>query len=288
MPLSEARSLTIFDGSTGEPVPWSDLVETAAATDVVIIGENHNHPVGLPWAAALWEDVSAAAPNAALSLEFFERDDQSRIDDYLKGLTDEATFEKRTDRKPGNYPPAHKLMVQRAKERGLPVIAANTPWEVIRYLRGKDYAALESFTSEQQRLFKIPAAPPEGRYRADFDKFAAGGHGMPSPAPAKPMSNEEKRASLDRSFRPQHLWDWTMGESIAHAADAGHHPVFHIIGRFHSDFFGGTPQAVSKMRPGTRILIVSVVDESSQILRAEDKGRADYIVYVGPSPDRGS
>jgi uncharacterized iron-regulated protein len=292
MPLAEARGLSVFDGSTGERVEWSDLIQHAAATDVVIIGENHGHPVGLPWAAALWEDVSAASPMAALSLEFFERDDQTRLDDYLKGLTDEAMFEKRADRKPGNYPASHKLMVQRAKELGRPVIAANTPWEVIRYLRGKDYETLKKLTPEQQRLFKIPESPPEGRYRADFDKlmgpFMGSSHAAPGAAAKDkpPMTEAQKQAALDTGFRPQYLWDWTMGESVARAADAGGRPVFHVIGRFHSDFFGGTPQAISKMRPGTRIVTVSVVDLTSELLRAEDRQRADYVVYVGPAPGR--
>ena len=288
--LADARKLDVFDGSTGDRVVWDDLVSQAAAMEVVIIGENHGHPVGLPWAAALWEDVSAASPIAALSLEFFERDDQSRLDDYLKGLTDEPTFEKRADRKPGNYPAWHKMMVERARERNRPVIAANAPWEVIRYMRGKDYDALKTLTPEQQRLFKIPEAPPEGRYRADFDALMGPTVGM-GHAPAKdakpppPMTEEQKKAALDRAFRPQYLWDWTMGESIVRGVEAGGRPVFHVIGRFHSDYFGGTPQAVLKMRPGTRILTVSVVDRTSGSLRAEDTGRADYVVYVGPGAE---
>jgi len=296
MPLTEARGLTVFDGNTGEKTTWSQVVEMAAATDVVIVGENHGHPVGLPWAAALWEDVSGAAPKAALSLEFFERDDQTRLDDYLKGLSDQATFEKRASRSPGNYPASHKMMVERAKALGRPVIAANTPRSIIRYLRGKDYTALEALSPEQKRLFKVPESPPEGRYRADFDKIigpTVGQHGAP-PAkgkdgkdapPPPPMTEEEKKAALDKAFRPQNLWDWTMGESIARAADAGNHPVFQVVGCFHSDYFGGTPQAVSKLRPGTRIMIVSVVSETSSVLRDEDKGRGDFVVYVGPAPE---
>ena len=285
----QARQFAVFDGATGDRVPWESLISHAAAMDVVIVGENHGHPVGLPWCATLWEDLSAAAPHSALSLEFFERDDQTRLDDYLKGLTDGPTFEKRADRKPGNYPASHKRMVERAKELGRPVIAANAPWEVIRYLRGKEYAALKSLTPEQQRLFKIPEAPPEGRYRADFDALmapmAATGHSAP-PKDGKPvpeLTPEQKQAALDRAFRPQYLWDWTMGESIAKAADSNR-PVFHVIGRVHSDFFGGTPQAILKMRPGTRILTISVVDSDGSGLGETDVGRADYVVYVGPAP----
>lgn len=289
MPSAEARGLAVFDGETGKRVAWGEIINHAAAVDAVIIGENHGHPVGLPWAAALWEDISAASPNAALSMEFFERDDQSRLDDYLKGLTDEATFEKRTERKAGNYPPSHRAMVTRAKELGRPVIAANAPWEVIRFLRGKEYEALRQLTAEQQRLFKIPEAPPEGRYRSDFDAImrpmVSGGHAAPgSQSKAPAMTEAQISAMLDRSFRSQYLWDWTMGESIARAIEAGNRPVVHVIGRFHSDFFGGTPQALLNLHPGARVLIVSVVDQDSDGLREEDRGRGDYVVYVGPSP----
>jgi uncharacterized iron-regulated protein len=98
------------------------------------------------------------------------------------------------------------------------------------------------------------------------------------------MTEAQISAMLDRSFRSQYLWDWTMGESIARAIEAGNRPVVHVIGRFHSDFFGGTPQALLKLHPGARVLIVSVVDQDSDGLREEDRGRGDYVVYVGPSP----
>ena len=234
-------------------------------------------------------------PQAALSLEFFERDDQSRLDDYLTGVTGEAAFLRRADRTKGNYPDGHKRMVEAARAKGRPVVAANTTWEIVRFMRGKDFDALRTLTPEQQRLFRIPDAPPEGRYRADFDvlmREVVGGaseagkteeaEGKPS---ASPMIAAQKQDRLDALFRTMQLWDWTMGESVARAVEAGSRPVLHVEGRFHSDFFGGTPQAVVKLRPGTRVLVVSVVDATSTALREEDRGRGDFVVYVGPSPE---
>jgi hypothetical protein len=60
-------------------------------------------------------------------------------------------------------------MVEAAKAASRPVIAANTPRAIIRYLRGKTYEELTALTPEQQRLFQVPLAPAEARYRADFD-----------------------------------------------------------------------------------------------------------------------
>jgi len=37
------------------------------------------------------------------------------------------------------------------------------------------------------------------------------------------------------------------------------------------------------MRPGAKIVTVSFVDEWSSSLREQDRGRADFVVYVGPS-----
>ncbi len=288
------RAIPVYRGSDGAIAGWEQLVADARAADVVIVGENHGHPVGLPWAAALWEDVSApksdGTSSAALSLEFFERQDQSRLDDYLKGVTDEQAFLKRTDRKDANYPAAHRAMVERAKALGRPVVASNAPWEIVRYLRGKDYDALLVLTPEQTRLFRVPSSPPEGRYRADYDavmKDVIGmSHGAPKGiAPAATMTEAQKQAALDASFRTQQLWDWTMAESVTRAVDAGSHPVLQVIGRFHSDFVGGMPQAVAKLRPGTKVVVISVVDACSAALREEDRGRGDYVVYVGPSPE---
>ncbi len=302
-----SREIAVWRGSDGTRASWDELLSHAAQADVVVIGENHGHPVGLPWAATVFEDVLEQAPAAALSMEFFERDDQSRLDDYLKGVTDEAAFLKRTDRNKSNYPADHRRMVEAAKAKGRPVVAANTTWEVIRFMRGKDYDALRTLTPEQQRLFRIPDAPPEGRYRADYDAIMDSMVGVdhrPAPAegkksggrdrnnaasmsspptPPPPPTAEQRKATLDALFRTQYLWDWTMAESVASAVDAGSRPNFLVVGRFHSDFGGGTPQAVAKIRPGTKIVLISVVDADSPGLRDEDKSRADFVVYVGPA-----
>lgn len=287
---SSLRSLSTFRGD-GTAATFDEIVAAAAAADVVIMGESHGHPVGLPWAALLFEELTTAAPKAALSMEFFERDEQSRLDDYLKGVTDEPTFLKRTDRSPGNYPAGHRSMVERAKAMNRPVVAANTPRVIIRYLRGKDYSALANLTAEQARLFRIPDGPPEGRYRADYDALMGPmietGHGAPAAGkPAAPaMPAEQKQEKLDASFRSQHLWDWTMAESVVRAVDAGNRPVMHVIGGFHSAFFGGTPQAMMKLRPGTKIVTISAIASTSAELKEEDRGRADFVIYVGPSPE---
>lgn len=281
----DPRSEVVLNGSDGSVVPWDALASASAGADAVVIGENHGHARGLAFAAALWEDVLARSDRAALSLEFFERDEQASLDDYLAGLTDEATFRVRAHRTASNYPPGHRAMVEAARSAGRPVYAANAPRVYVRLARTASYDRLRGLTPEQRRLFRIPDELPEGRYRADFDRVMDAPHAMSPGRTTTPETPEEKRRRLDAGFRAQSLWDWTMAETIADAIDDGASPVVHVVGRFHSDFRGGLIEALARLRPGTRVITISCISEASVVLRDDDRGRADFVVYVGGLDD---
>lgn len=277
-----ARTVRVFRGADGSAADWASLVAETSAAEAVVLGENHGHPLGLAFAQELWTDVLSRQEKAALSMEFFTRDEQSRLDDYLSGLWDEVSFLKATRRiSDASYPPAHRSMVQAAKAASRPVIASNAPRVYVRASSRESYERLASLTSEQRRMFRVPDALPTGKYRADYDALmsdpAMASHG----GPPKQETPEELRRRLDSSFRAQALWDWTMAESVARAIDDHGTPVVHIVGRFHSDFRGGLIEALQKIRPGTRVVTISVVDAWSDSLRDEDRNRGDFVVYVG-------
>lgn len=277
-----ARSVPIVIGADGRPATWDDLISAAASADVVILGENHGHPLGLSVAAALWEDILSRSDRAALAMEFIERDEQAPLDDYLTGIVDEAAFVKATRRTDSNYPPGHRAMVEAAKARNRPVIAANAPRIYVRLARTDGYEKLATLTSEQKRLFVVPRADqlpqPGSKYRDDFNTVM----GL-DPAGTTPP-DPERIATVEAMFRSQSVWDWTMAESVAQAAAAGSSPVVLVVGRFHSDFDGGLVQALRAMRPGVRIVTVSFADAAppeGNAMREEDRGRAEFVVYVG-------
>lgn len=278
----EARTLTIFRGSDGAAVGWDAMIEGASSADVVVIGENHGHPLGLAFAQELWSDVLGRRERAVLSMEFFNRDEQSRLDDYLSGLWDEAAFTRATRRtSDAAYPPGHRSMVLLAKARSRPVVASNAPRVYVRAASRESYERLASLSEEQRRMFRIPDSLPAGRYRADYDALMSDPMMASHGGPAREESPEELRKRLDSSFRAQSLWDWTMAESVARAIDREGSPVVHVVGRFHSDFRGGLVEAILNLRPGTSVVTLSVVDSSSGALADADRGRADYVVYVG-------
>jgi len=285
-----ARAVAVFRGD-GSSASWSDLVNTASGAEAVLVGESHGHPLGLAASAALFSDTLKQSPNGALALEFFERDEQLALDDYLAGVTDAKAFETAARRNPGNYPPGHRAMVESARVAKRPVIAANAPRRYVRLARTEGYDRLKQLNDSQRRLFRIPEFLATGPYRDAFDKLM--GHDEPSAKPPKPAKGdaekpetpEDRQKRMDALFRSQQLWDWTMSESVAHCIDAGNTPTYLEVGSFHVDNTGGLVQALKAQRAATRIVTISLVSESSDHLRDEDKSRADFILYVGPAPE---
>ncbi|XOV75648.1 MAG: ChaN family lipoprotein [Phycisphaerales bacterium] len=92
----------MFSG-TGLEMTWSGLVARAAASDAVLIGELHGHPMGLDAAATLFDDLLELRPTtAALAMEFFETDEQIHIDDMMTGVIDHDGFMEATGAKACN------------------------------------------------------------------------------------------------------------------------------------------------------------------------------------------
>ncbi len=271
-----ARRPPLFRGD-GRAANWSELVDAACAADVVFVGENHGHPLGLASAAALFDDVLERESRASLAMEFIERDQQIFVDDYLAGLGGLDEFMKATGRNSGNFPPGHRAMVQSARRAGRKVHAANAPRRYVSLARREGFERLRELSSEQGRTLRVPDALITGRYREDFDRIMSPTDGAP---------DDETRARLDAVYRSQQVWDWTMARSVADAFLAGERPVVHVVGNFHVNYRGGTVQALERELPGVRALVVSFVAEASDELKDEHLERGDFVLYVGPPPAR--
>lgn len=282
--VGSPRRLVILRGGDGSVATWEELVATCSAAEAVLVGEMHGQRVGQAFQAALFADVLTASPGAAGALEFFERDEQAALDDYLSGVTDETAFRRATRRTETNYTSGHAAMVEACKAAGRPVIAANAARRYVRLARTEGFDRLRNLGPEQRRLFTIPEFIPQGRYRSDFFKVMGAEHLLDPPADV-PLSEEDakRRDNISNMLRSQSVWDWTMAESVARAIAAGSRPVVLIVGRFHVDHDGGLVQALRALRPGTRIVTITNIDAWSETLRDDDRGIADFVVYVGAS-----
>ena len=150
-----------YDGQSGEPLTFDDVVRRCAAADVVLFGEEHSDAVCNQLEAQLLAALAAQARPVALAMEFFESDTQACLDQYLEGQIDEPAFRKAT-RQGRAYVLAHRPLIEMCRAAGIPVIAANAPRRLVREYRQSDLeyaefrAGLEP--SDQQWL------PPENEY----------------------------------------------------------------------------------------------------------------------------
>ena len=263
-------------------------------------------------------DVRARGPASALSMEMLDRRKQAVVDDYLADFIDLDTFYERAgttrwrkisleyvegeiNRKTfkkrvtkigwpdweNNYQP----MIDTAKEAGVPVVAANTPWRVYTTVARKEgFERLDDVTPAQASLFELPAEVPEGKYRERFwEAIADRAEGEEPPPPeddadAGGMGGTHSALTDEQVFemyRAQLVMDATMAESIAAASRAGAVKVVHLVGHFHCDFEGGLIQELRRRLPEARILVVTMLSADGAELDEEDIDRADFVVHTG-------
>jgi uncharacterized iron-regulated protein len=311
-------ALAIYRGEDGERVYWSTLMESIKSADVIILGEEHDDAVGHRAQQAIVEDVLARWPDSALSMEMLDRRKQAVVDDYLADFIDLDTFYERAgttrwrkisldylegdiNRKTfkkrvtkigwpdweNNYQP----MIDAAKEAGVPVVAANTPWRVYTTVARKEgYERLDDVTTAQRALFELPEEVIEGSYRERFwDTMVGRPEGEEPPPPADdaeagPMGSTHSALTDEQvleMFRAQLVMDATMADSVAAASRAGAVKVVHLVGHFHCDFEGGLVQELRRRLPDARILVVTMLSQDGAQLGEDDIDRADFVVHTG-------
>jgi len=267
-----SRALPMFDGSTGDPVTWEELVQKALAVDVVLIGELHHHELGMGASAALFEDLLAARPDGPeVALEFLERDKQPLIEDFADEIISEREFISLARLSPGNYPWGHRAMVLAAIAAGQPVWAANAPRRYVTLGRKKGYERLAEISAPRSALVTTPGFEIGGEYRRRFGVTMN----------ADRLGDE----IVDKFFRSQSLWDATMADTVLTALKGGASPIVLVIGRFHIAHDGGTLQRVRAANPSLNILTVAIEDSHAERLAADDVGLANVVIYAGGFSD---
>lgn len=264
--------VAVRDGATGERVAFADMLDQLAKANAVFVGETHldetTHKVEL----AIYEGVLQRRENrVVLSLEMFERDVQKTLDDYLAGRIEESAFLMRA-RPWGNYQTAYRRLIERARQNGVPVVAANFPRPLRRGIGSGDdpFAKLP----EQMRSLvptKLLANSPAYWRRVDN---AVRGH--------LGMMGGPRAADDPRLTDMQSLWDNSMGEACANALDQ--HPdssVLHVCGGFHTAYWDGTARQFAQRKPDAKILTVDIVPVDNPAAgKPSGKARADFVVYA--------
>lgn len=275
------RRVRIFDRE-GAEIDMAAMLDRLATHDAVLLGETHlddtTHRVEL---AVLEGLADRRQDRVVLSMEMFERDVQPVLDEYLTGRRDEASFV--ADARPwGNYLTDYRPLVETARARKLPVVAANLPRPLmsrlgeIATLGDGAAAAYESLRKEHPSWLPERVEPPQAEYWARVGRVLRG-HG--------PTAG----ASGDPRWSIQNLWDNTMADACARAMERDAEAVvLHVVGGFHVQYFGGTVAQLAKRRPEAKLATISVLPVDDLATAEPDPERADFVVYAksyaeGPS-----
>jgi len=258
----------------------SMLAETSKS-DVVFLGEQHDDPGTHRLERAALEGIGRRHPQVVLSLEMFERDVQGKLDEYLSGKADETEFLKNSRPWP-KYATDYRPLVEYAKAKGWPVVAANVPRRLASLVGRKGLAGLDSLSAVDRGFVAVQLDCPRDKY---FDRFKESMGDMSRHG--QKISAEEVAAMVGRFYEAQCVKDETMAEAIANArAKWPDAVVVHVNGAFHSDFAQGTAARVARRIPGARISVASFVPAENLDVADGKKIRkqGDYIVFTLKPP----
>lgn len=260
-----ADAAQFSDAQSGKNLTAAQLASKLQKYDVVFFGEYHDqseiHQYELELLKAMYK---AKGEKLALSMEMFEADNQSKLNNFLADTLSEEDFLAASRPWP-NYGTDYAPLVNFAKEKKMPVIAANVPRFLAAHV-AKNNASTEGVEAQYQQWLPKHTYAPEGAYK---DKFYA-----QMSSPAAPMKMPPQR--LAAVYAAQCLKDDKMAESIAAFADAHQNmQILHINGCFHSDAHLGTAQKLEVLRPKLKVAVITPLERKQK--GAQPAG--DFVVW---------
>jgi len=261
----------VYDAK-GNPATIEQIIKAIGENDAVFLGEQHDDAVGHAIQFEIFKRVVAeygSKRRVGLTLEMFERDVQTVLDEYLAGQISESHF-MLSSRPWGNYKTDYRPLVELAKEKKLAVIAANAPRRYVNMVSrgGRDTLNGLSKTAKNW-LPPLPFADPSAAYSAKFKALMG-----PSP---------EAQMGIDKILMSQSLWDASMAYRVAEFLKANKGSLaVHLNGAFHTESRLGTVEHLLKYRPKTKALVVTMRYEDD--FKTFDKSKSidigDFVILT--------
>ncbi len=261
----------VYDAA-GNPSSLDKILEAVGQNDVVFLGENHDdataHALQLQIFKAAVERYSKDR-KVALSLEMFERDVQTVVNEYLNNLISESHFLS-SSRPWNNYKQDYRPLVEIAKEQKLPVIAANAPRRYVNMVSRGGRETLNALSPEAKKwLAPLPYNQPSEDYTKKFKALMGG--------------SPESNMGINKILDSQSLWDATMSYSIADFLKENKKSlVIHLNGAFHTENRLGTAEHLLRYRSKTKILVVTMryEDDFTNFNKSKHENLGDFVILT--------
>ncbi len=238
----------IYNTQTQKFATIDDIIAQMDKADVLFFGEEHNDSTGHQLEYLLLNKLASSYPGKmALSMEMFETDCQTVLNEYLAGLIREKNF--RIDARVWPNYKDYQPLIEFARSNHVPVIAANAPARYTNMVNRLGLNSLQQLDATgKSYLPPLPIDTATGAYLAKFDQIMGGHVSMPGM----------------QMYQAQNLWDATMGWSIAKFAKAHRgYKVLQINGGFHSEEKLGIPGQLKHYDSKVRVLNIAVYSDDN-------------------------
>jgi uncharacterized iron-regulated protein len=245
---NQAKHYKIYDTKNKKLVSVDDIISSMDNADVLFFGEEHNDSTCHVLEYEIFKQLAQKYPDkTALSMEMFETDCQTVLNEYLGGLIREKNFI--TEARAWHNYKDYRPLIELAKTGHVPVIAANAPARYANMVNRLGLISLQNLDATGKSwIAPIPIDTATGTY---YEKFlqVMGGHGA--------MGGMQM-------YQAQNLWDATMGWSIARYFKKHHdHKILQVNGGFHSEEKLGAAAQLKKYAPKARILNIACFSDDS-------------------------
>jgi uncharacterized iron-regulated protein len=236
------------------------ILKSIVPAQIVYLGEIHNsttdHADQLAILEHLYQQKSTAIPPLAIGLEMFQKPFQPIIDQYLAGKISEKQLVERTEYKKRwgwpweNYAP----LLRFAKARQIPVIALNTPIEILRKVSKGGLDSLQPADFQY-----IPPATEIDKSNLVYRDLILESYQQHKAQAA--ATNPD----FDRFYTAQLLWDETMAATAAEFYQQ--YPKTQLVviaGQAHIRYGYGIPSRVARRlakSPHTQKSVILSSDE---------------------------
>ncbi|MBO1924755.1 ChaN family lipoprotein [Thiomicrorhabdus sp. 6S3-12] len=273
-PLSNAYSFSIIDSKTQKILTIPDLAQAVQKSDVVFIGEFHGNHASHLLEMQLQTALYTLRSQQVLSMEMFNRDQQTILNRYLDNEVGEKYLINEAPAWP-NYVGSYRPMIEFAKQHFIPVIAANAAADIVRCIGEHGQTYVNLLHKEEREWVAQKAFMDNADYRQKFYDFMDSMRPMP-------------QARKAQSYSAQLARDNTMAESILKALqDFPQYQVIHLNGSFHSEAFLGTVALLKQRRPELKITVITplgVENPQNPSWTKEELQLGDYLYLVTRQP----
>lgn len=255
----------IVDLSAGEVIPFGTFIDRISSKELIFVGEVHDNPEHHLIQVQILQALMAKAEHIDLAMEFFQHPDQTALDRYIQGETEEEEFLKEVGWKKGwgfDYSFYRPLMML-ARQNGSRVLAINAPKEIVKKVAQNGLESLDQ--SERDQIAREIGLNNEAHRDYLREIYEQHAHGS--------------LKQFEYFYEAQCVWEDTMAQNIADflIKEKGKMIVFagngHIVNKF------GIPDRTITRHPVSMVTIMPYALYGTEEI---DKGIADYV-WLTPS-----